>query len=263
MTMVVMMTVMMMTTMISTSATSRPFNKRKNTTGSGDDDDDDDDDDDEEYVPGGATKSKSKKKTTAADGATIASAKSPRTPKAKATKATKAANASSKPKSKAAKSAALLDQVKTIMGQPETHWRDAAATSRADLENAVVALVEFCKSSNISVLKPAEELEKDVNRLKSIIPRNISALMKWRPSCVTRNAKFSYECAMSPAVFECIFKQRSDRKMIRIKSQELFDALGQKIFGQARYDTLFMSDNVTLRFDAGRGSLIISGSYGK
>jgi len=88
-------------------------------------------------------------------------------------------------------------------------------------------------------------------------------------SCKTGRARFTQDFVVtSPAVLAALFAEVDTSgkawKMKKIGSEDFQDRVGKEtVEGSVRYDTLYITSDVTCRWVEGEGVLKISGCYGK
>ena len=168
------------------------------------------------------------------------------------------------------------------------HTRDTlAALSRDELLDAAVALaarlrvLEAAKppapAAKAAAAASPEETLAHKARFCAQALRQIKAQMKWKPSCKTGGARFSFEGMLPPAVYQALIaahlkpkerlpgglKPSSSKRLSLDEFHTAFGADYSDLRAPIRYGSLGLTgEAVTLRYDAEAGELRITGSYG-
>ena len=168
------------------------------------------------------------------------------------------------------------------------HTRDTLASlSRDELLDAAAALAACLRA--LEAAKPPAPAAKAVAeaspeqtlaskaRFCAQALRQIKAQMKWKPSCKTGGARFSFEGMLPPAVYQSLVSAHLKPKerlpgglkpssSKRLSLDEFYTAFGADSYDMRapiRYGSLGLTgEAVTLRYDAEAGELRITGSYG-
>ncbi|VDB96593.1 unnamed protein product [Peniophora sp. CBMAI 1063] len=134
----------------------------------------------------------------------------------------------------------------------------------------VVRLAQYAhalQTGAVSAPKPkknAEQLEKDVEKIKTAAYRGIKAQFKWRPSCKTGGARWSYDgFCPDPEVFARMMGLEGPPKWKQKKfgKDEFEDRIG-RIVGSARYNDMYILGDVNVRYNGESGEFKMTGSYG-
>ncbi|KAI0047377.1 hypothetical protein FA95DRAFT_1559222 [Auriscalpium vulgare] len=133
------------------------------------------------------------------------------------------------------------------------------ATYARQLENALAA-----GGGGGAKTKTPEELEAAAAKLRKAAVSGIKSQMKWRPTCKTGGAKWTYDGVCSdPAVFGALLGLGGPPtfKMKKISKDAFEDAVGS-ISASARYDNMYItSKEINVRW-SDSGEFKFSGLYG-
>ncbi|KAF2492302.1 hypothetical protein BU16DRAFT_542206 [Lophium mytilinum] len=112
-----------------------------------------------------------------------------------------------------------------------------------------------------------EELAAKTSKTRDMMVRGIKSQMKWKPSCKTNSAKFSYEASVTnPAIFHKLFKTPAGwkKKQLQYSPEEFAEFTRCYIEASIRYDTLSIQGKlVTVKWDEEGSVFKVSGNYGK
>jgi hypothetical protein len=165
-----------------------------------------------------------------------------------------------------------------------------AALSPEALLDVAAALAARCRTLEASPATPGpvsaavpaaaapspEALAEQKARFCAVALRQIRAQMKWKPSCKTGGARFSFEGMCAPALYQALMrehlkpkerlpgglKESSAKKLSLSEFRAAFNASWSDTSAPIRYGSLSVGDSLTLRYNAGTGELKITGSYG-
>lgn len=179
---------------------------------------------------------------------------------------------------KTASNSSVVANVQTILDKEEAQL---ASESKEELLQSLLTLIKYTKLSQAKVEGSAVSGQKRsadvmtgsagvnvdgaVQSLQKIIPKQIKAQLTWKPSCKTGKAMWKYEgtCA-SAEVFKALMKCDIKFKRKKITEQELYTVLGcDRIDKSIRYDTLSLTGDVNVAWDADTCEFKFSGTYGK
>ncbi|KAF8539546.1 hypothetical protein BDD12DRAFT_882149 [Trichophaea hybrida] len=124
--------------------------------------------------------------------------------------------------------------------------------------------------SSSSTPGPAElstsELNQKVSQLQGLVARGIEKLLKWKPSCKTSSATYSFEgiCADPRVMAKMLGVEDATRFKAKKYTVEQFqDYIVEKsVYGNSRYTNLYLCGNVNLRWNHETGEYKWSGKYG-
>ena len=135
-------------------------------------------------------------------------------------------------------------------------------------DNHIGTLENECKRLK-TVTPPAkqglspEQLQANVGRLRQLIHKGIKSQMKWKPSCKTGKARFSYEGICDEATFRAFMKltDKEKSKGKRMEAEDFQkDLLGDYLYASIRYGSLELRGKVNVSI--GDNTIKITGGYG-
>ena len=133
-----------------------------------------------------------------------------------------------------------------------------------------LSIAEYAKymKETAAALKPveksAEQVQEAAAKLKGAAASGIKKQMKWRPSCKTSGAAWSYDGVCADAtVFGAILNIDGPPtfKMKKYTVDEFQGFVGY-ISASAMYNSMDLLGNVNVRWDAAEGTFKFSGKYG-
>ncbi|KAL6716478.1 hypothetical protein ACLMJK_006045 [Lecanora helva] len=157
-------------------------------------------------------------------------------------------------------------------GLPIYSAEELASLSHAELVAHAVALQKQLDAkptaTSTKELSP-EDVAKKVDRLRSLMERQIRKSMTWKPACKTGGATFSQDFVVqSEEVFKALFKPvvkegSKSWKMKKFSIDDFEKVVGSEICANARYTDLVLTSDVNVRWDTENVTLRCSGKYGK
>ncbi|CAE6469325.1 unnamed protein product [Rhizoctonia solani] len=166
------------------------------------------------------------------------------------------------------------NNIQIILASPETF---SLPNGDSEYRQLVVSIAQYAKSLEGSVAvagsssKPApppktvEQVSAEAERVIGQIDRGISKLMVWKANCKTGSAKFSYDgICTDPRVFGKVLGLDGPPTFKAKKyTKEEFEELIGEVSKSVRYDTLYLTGPVNLRYNSATGEFKFTGSYGK
>ncbi|EGG02887.1 uncharacterized protein MELLADRAFT_90484 [Melampsora larici-populina 98AG31] len=177
----------------------------------------------------------------------------------------KSTGSSTAPRKKAAVKdphASARDLVASINESPLTF---TSPEGDDEVRKTFVAIAAYTKSLE-PVRKSASDIEDAKERLNRTIVGGIKKLMTWKPSCKTGSAKFSHDgICTDPMVFGALLglDDKPNWKMKKYTINEIENILGEHISKEIRYDCLYLTSDVNVRWNEATGEFKFTGSYGK
>ncbi|KAL8920192.1 MAG: hypothetical protein Q9172_004603 [Xanthocarpia lactea] len=111
-----------------------------------------------------------------------------------------------------------------------------------------------------------EEVYNKASKARELMEKGIKSQMKWKPSCKTRGARFSYSGVVASAqVFQRMFRLPADwkKKQLQFGPAEFQDTTRTDISTSIRFGHLNITGkNITVRWDANDLTFTVTGSYG-
>ncbi|CAE6440380.1 unnamed protein product [Rhizoctonia solani] len=201
----------------------------------------------------------------------------PPEPVSAGTKRKSTAGASTSKRAKTSKSDPFADTknvIQTVLASPESF---SLPSGEVEYRKLVVSIAQYAKSLEGSVAvagstskaapppKTPEQVLAEAERITNQINRGISKLMAWKPSCKTGSAKYAFDgVCTDPRVFgKALGLDGPPNFKAKKYTKEEFEDLVGSISKSIRYDTLYLSGPVNLRYNPSTGEFKISGSYGK
>ncbi|CAE6433612.1 unnamed protein product [Rhizoctonia solani] len=193
------------------------------------------------------------------------------------TKRKSTAGASSSKRAKTSQSDPFADTknaIQMVLASPESF---VLPSGDGEYRKLVVSIAQYAKSLEGSVAvagnggiaappaKTPEQVSAEAERIINQINRGISKLMVWKPSCKTGSAKFALDgVCTDPRVFGRVLGLNDSPNFKTKKyTKEEFENLVGEITKDVRYDRLYLTSGVNVRYDSGTGEFKINGSYGK
>ncbi|KLO07904.1 hypothetical protein SCHPADRAFT_1001300 [Schizopora paradoxa] len=184
------------------------------------------------------------------------------------------ADSSKKRKSSSESHAAAKALVKIILANPESY--EPPANDSEALRVTFVELAEYARSlegqvaqsasnGKAAATKTPEQICAEAERLANTVNSGIKKQMSWKPSCKTGSAKFSFDgFCPDPNVFGALFNLEGPPKFKAKKfpKDEIQEYIGD-VVGSVRYDYLYITSDVNVRWNPDTGEFKFSGSYGK
>ncbi|CAE6436248.1 hypothetical protein ACGC1H_005719 [Rhizoctonia solani] len=164
--------------------------------------------------------------------------------------------------------------IQTILASPETF---SLPSGDSEYRQLVVSIAQYAKSLEGSIAvagssskaapppKTAEQVSAEAERIINQIDRGISKLMTWKTSCKTGSAKYSYDgiCTDSRVFGKVLGLDGPPNFKMKKYTKEEFEDLIGCISKEIRFDTLYLTGPVNVRYNPDTGEFKISGSYGK
>lgn len=139
----------------------------------------------------------------------------------------------------------------------EKDMSDFEAMSKPELLAAIKVFAEFAKEK----FTPVEITQREIDRLIKTILSNIKSNLKWTGSCKHSGAKFSASALCTEELFKATFKTTTIRNSF--PKEEFFRILGQdEVIGSARYNDLYIRDNLSVSYTRTTGVAKVTGTYG-
>ncbi|CAL8579199.1 hypothetical protein XPA_004950 [Xanthoria parietina] len=146
------------------------------------------------------------------------------------------------------------------------------AMGKDDLVAHILKLqAQILSTSQASPSPPAtpglteEEIHRKASKARDMMEKGIKSQMKWKPSCKTGAARFSYSGVVaSTQVFLKMFHLDTDwkKKQLQFPPADFQDTTGADISASIRYGYLnITSKNVTVRWDPEELTFTVTGSY--
>ncbi|KAL8668425.1 MAG: hypothetical protein Q9168_006949 [Polycauliona sp. 1 TL-2023] len=111
-----------------------------------------------------------------------------------------------------------------------------------------------------------EETQRKAGKARDMMEKGIKSQMKWKPSCKTSGARFSYAGVVaSPQIFLKLFRLDADweKKQLQFTPDEFQHTTGTDISASIRYGSLsVVGKKVTVRWDADELTFTVTGLYG-
>ncbi|CAE7145800.1 unnamed protein product [Rhizoctonia solani] len=165
--------------------------------------------------------------------------------------------------------------IQTILAAPETF---SLPNGESEYRQLVVSLAQYAKSLEGSIAvagqsaakaapppKTPEQVSAEAERVINQIDRGISKSMVWKTSCKTGSAKFSFDgVCTDPRVFGKVLGLDGPPTFKAKKyTKEEFEEMIGEISKDVRYDKLYLTSPVNVRYNPSTGEFKFSGSYGK
>ncbi|KAL9616530.1 MAG: hypothetical protein Q9204_008568 [Flavoplaca sp. TL-2023a] len=110
-----------------------------------------------------------------------------------------------------------------------------------------------------------EEVHHKASKARDMMAKGIKSQMKWKPSCKTGGARFSYSGVVaSPQVFLKLFRLGADwkKKQLQFDPADFQHTTGTDISTSIRYGRLNVTGkNVTVRWVPNESTFTVTGSY--
>ncbi|CAE6441830.1 unnamed protein product [Rhizoctonia solani] len=189
-------------------------------------------------------------------------------------KSTARASSSKRAKTSQDPFAETKNAIQTVLASPESF---SLPTGDSEYRKLVVSIAQYAKSLEGSVAvagstakaapppKTPEQVAAEAERVTNQINRGVTKLMAWKPSCKNGSAKYSFDgVCPDPRVFGKALGLDGppDFKAKKYTKEEFEDLVGE-ISKDIRYDTLYLTSPVNLRYNPSTGEYKVSGSYGK
>ncbi|CAE6436688.1 unnamed protein product [Rhizoctonia solani] len=164
--------------------------------------------------------------------------------------------------------------IQTVLASPESF---VLPSGEAEYRKLVLSIAQYAKSLEGSIAvagnagvtappaKTPEQVSAEAERIINQINRGISKLMAWKPSCKTGSAKFAFDgVCTDPRVFGRVLglNEPPNFKMKKYTKEEFENLVGE-VSKDVRYDRLYLTGGINVRYDSGTGEFKISGSYGR
>ncbi|KAL8846952.1 MAG: hypothetical protein Q9221_007994 [Calogaya cf. arnoldii] len=134
------------------------------------------------------------------------------------------------------------------------------------LQNHFLSMAQAPPSPPATPGLSEEEIQRKASKARDMMQKGIKSQMKWKPSCKTGGARFSYSGVVaSTEVFLKLFRLGSDwkKKQLQFDPTEFQDTTGTDISASIRYGHLNITGkNVTVRWDPKDLTFTVTGSYG-
>ncbi|QRV92071.1 hypothetical protein RhiJN_20089 [Ceratobasidium sp. AG-Ba] len=195
------------------------------------------------------------------------------------TKRKSTSNAESAPKRKRTKKAqpdpfaGAKEIVQTVLAAPDSFdipkeesevrkWMSSIAQYAKSLEGSVA--VAGNSGQPAPPPKSSAQIEAEVNRIADMINKGIRKQMSWKPSCKTGSATYAFDgVCPDPRVFGALLKLDGPPKFkMRKYPKDEFEEMVGEIEKSVRYDTLYLTSDVNVRYNPDTGEFKTSGSYG-
>ncbi|EUC63137.1 hypothetical protein RSOL_480480, partial [Rhizoctonia solani AG-3 Rhs1AP] len=163
--------------------------------------------------------------------------------------------------------------VESVLAAPESF---RLPEDDQEIREMIATIAQYTKSLEGSIavaqtgrdappLKTAQQIQKEASTIKGVINRGIKKLMTWKSTCTEGRAKYAFECVCSdPRVFGAVLGLDKPPTWATKKyTSEEFESFVGHVQGEVRYAYLYLTSNVTIRYNSETGELIVSGSYGK
>ncbi|KAJ1303054.1 hypothetical protein OPQ81_011255 [Rhizoctonia solani] len=121
------------------------------------------------------------------------------------------------------------------------------------------------KRQSRSSTQDPKQISAEAERISNQINRGISKLMAWKPSCKTGSAKYAFDGVWTnPRVFgKVLGLDGSPNFKTKKYTKQEFEELVGSISKDIRYNTLYLTGPVNLRYNPDTGEFKFGGSYGK
>ncbi|CUA75274.1 hypothetical protein RSOLAG22IIIB_05811 [Rhizoctonia solani] len=166
------------------------------------------------------------------------------------------------------------DYVESALADPQSFY---LPDDYQEIRDMISTITQYTKSLEGSVavanqtgrdaptLKTAQQIQEEASTIKGVIHRGIKKLMIWRSTCTEGRAKFAFEgVCTDPRVFGAVFGLDGPPVWAnkRYTCAEFEEFVGE-IRGEVRYAYLYLSKNVTVRYNSETGEFTATGTYGK
>ncbi|KAG8720163.1 hypothetical protein FRC08_001053 [Ceratobasidium sp. 394] len=195
------------------------------------------------------------------------------------TKRKSTANPDSAPKKKRTKKtqpdpfANAKEIVQNVLASPDSF---AMPKDDAEVRGWMLSVAQYAKSLEGSVAvagssgqpapppKTPQQIQAEVERIADMVNKGIRKQMSWKPSCKHGGATYAFDgVCPDPRVFGALLKLDGPPKfkMRKYPKDEFQDMVGD-IEKSVRYDTLYLTSDVNVRYNPDTGEFKTSGSYG-
>ncbi|KAL8866437.1 MAG: hypothetical protein Q9174_006305 [Haloplaca sp. 1 TL-2023] len=148
----------------------------------------------------------------------------------------------------------------------DTMSKDDLVAHILKLQSQILSIAQTPPSPPATPGLSEDEINRKATKAREMMAKGIKSQMKWKPSCKTSGARFSYSGVVaSPQVFLKVFRLGADwkKKQLQFEPAEFEHTTGTDMTTSIRYGYLNLTGkHVTVRWDANDLTFTVTGSYG-